>query len=165
MRAGPGAGTPREGAPRPPRCHWPGSPGAGEGGGGGAPLVGLAGQSLEAPEVGVGEQAGGRACGAAERAASRAAGPSPERPGTSAGLESERTSKHHPRPSAAFGLLRRRAGERARASPARPPLGLRAGTPRATDLPHRVRAQPLPVVQNSHDPLQQGPFLRALRRS
>lgn len=56
---------------------------------------------------GGGDLAGARACGAAERAASRAAGPTPVRPGASAGLESERTSKHHPRPSAAFRLLRR----------------------------------------------------------
>lgn len=28
---GAGGWDPREGAPRPPRCHWPGSPGASEG--------------------------------------------------------------------------------------------------------------------------------------
>lgn len=110
-----------------------------------------------------GNQAGGRACGAVERAASWATGPTPERPGASAGLESERTSEHHPRPSAEFRLLRRRAEKRARASPARPSLGLRAGTPRVTD-PQSLSATPS-RRPNSHDPLQQGPFLRALRRS
>lgn len=128
-----------------------GKPRSRRGGGGDAPLVGLAGQSLEARGGGE-DQAGGRACGAAERAASRRAGPTPERPGASAQLESERTSKHHPRPASPAP----RRGASSCASPGRPPLGLRAGTPRATDLP-RVRAQPLPVVRTAMTHFNKGP--------
>lgn len=128
---------PREGAPRPPSCHWPGSPGAGEGEE--AALHWSGSPANPWRPGGGGDQAGGRACRAAERAASWATGPTPERPGAFAGLESERTSEHHPRPSAAFRLLWRRAEERARASPARPSLGLRAGTPRVTDPPESER--------------------------
>lgn len=107
-----------------------GKPRSRRGGGGGTPLVRLAGQSLEARVRGGGvgtwlgaERAERRS---EQRAASRAAGPTPERPGASAGLESERTSKHRPRPSAAFRLLLRRAEERACASPARPQLGAKS---------------------------------------
>lgn len=108
-----------------------------EAGAGRPPLVRPAGQSPKAAGGG-----GGRACG------------TPEPTGGSAGPSRIEPPRRRPRSSAAQGSDLRASG--AAATPRGQERGSRAGEAAS-------RAQPVPAAEH-HDPLQQGPFLRAFGR-
>ena len=128
VRVGTGARDPREeGARRPPPFNWPRRPLAGEAGGGGPPLVGLAGQSLK----GRGRRRGAVRAGLRRRLGASAGPPPTEQP------------RHRPAPAVASGRLLHRPGERAPSiSGCGHSSGPGAWKPSVRNL--RTRAQPLP---------------------